>query len=1331
MTNETRHPDDDRKREPPIRRGLFIASVVFAVAFVVAVIGGGAVLLALLASGNPEISKTIVSAINGAIGTDSTQFVCKNVRGQVFGGASLEQPRLVVLTPDGPFVWARASRVRVQYDLLGLLFGKSRSFHVALDSLAVNLAHDRNGNIVMPRFATRPAPQGSGRETRITVAVRGGAFTYDRAEIAFGSIRGQGEINLGPGRSSLLVRNLEGQSAKPGRPGPMKIDGLLVAERGILRADPLEIGVGRSKVRSQVEWDLSAARVREGKLELEPLQLGEVLRVFDVADVDGVLRGEVEFAGTPADGTARACLAGTFEGEPIDTLLVDARSKPGSVALSGFRLRVRGAEATGKGVFETSGALHADLNVRGLNPAVLPWTDSDTELPDGSLSGQVRIEAHRTKPRPEATFVAVLEPGRLGKVTLNKGRLRVRMERNGAVSLDSAWVDIPGGRLAADGVLGPDRSLRASARAVLYDLAPSSPLLAPLVPTGGRGRLAVDFDGSLDRPTFHGQAHLFDGRFDNGLACDTLTVEAQGALRPELNLTADVGIQGLEAGGRPLGNVDAIARGGRTLHIDRYVQAIGDTVLTLKGSVAFGEGTTTATVDSLSLAAAEHRIQTRAPAKVVFLEKHLSVSGLTLDLDPGTLQADLDWNPGKGTIDARGTLDGLDLERVPELKRSGIAVGGRLRGEVLASGKIDDPDLSLRLSVARPAVERVVGDSLTLSLDYAPGVLTIDRADWMAGGSRLAVTGSARPRFTIEEWWRALGRKDRSWAGRVALALEATAESFELGRIAPADTVLKSLSGTATLRAKLSGTPAEPIIALEGKAPEVRFRDVSGEIPAVVASYERGRLTIERFDARSTGRSTSSIRGSLPINLALYAPSVLRKDDSLSLHAEIPDADLAIIPILLPELAAAAGRFSLSADAAGTPAHPRITGVLHVTKGRLRFAGREEILDQVAIDATFDETRLELTKATAQQGKKGRLSATGFWKWSTTSRPPEEPSGFGPRGEYSMKVKATDFTVTDRETYLMRVSGEFDVRNALDLAGAEVPSVVGHATVSKGELTLDLSKPPGDPGEPLPLLYYVTVDVPGNFFYRNLDAEVELESDGDLTFRNEGESDIALGVLQVRGGKYYVVTRQFGNLSGVINFNSPDRIDPEVDVRGETSLGTSEGSTKTVYLALSDRVSRLKVRVYDDENTPANDLWKALAFGVFVPTSGFQSGGGSGNGNEAAGVALPITNYLFQNVERWLGGAGFVDTIDLRSSASSGGKEATGAPVSVVGVGKYVTPQLYVKYSRDFSGDAGEQIDADYRVTRFLLLKGQQIRRPDDQTNPQEYNVDLKVRLEY
>ena len=70
--------------------------------------------------------------------------------------------------------------------------------------------------------------------------------------------------------------------------------------------------------------------------------------------------------------------------------------------------------------------------------------------------------------------------------------------------------------------------------------------------------------------------------------------------------------------------------------------------------------------------------------------------------------------------------------------------------------------------------------------------------------------------------------------------------------------------------------------------------------------------------------------------------------------------------------------------------------------------------------------------------------------------------------------------------------------------------------------------------------------------------------------------------------------------------------------------------------------------------------------------------------------------------------------------------------LGLVGVGKFVTRDLFLKYSSDFSGQSEQQITAEYRMTRHLLLRGQQILgRQSSNQSEQEFNLDLKIRVEY
>ena len=1024
---------------------------------------------------------------------------------------------------------------------------------------------------------------------------------------------------------------------------------------------------------------------------------------------------------------------GDYAGEPVDTLILDAHSRPGAVEISRVEVRVRDAAVQGQGVWNTQGSLAGTFAFQDVNPARLPWWQAPKEMPDGLLAGTAKIQAHRAKPRPDVAAVVELAESRFGKLAIHGGTLRIQSSPEGAVSVDSSFLELPGATVALHGVLASDRSL-GGIHGTIFDLHEFNPLLRPLGAEAGTGRVEARLAGTIDAPTFVSQGDLFGARLTNGLACDTMTVEAQGRLLPKLDLTGDVGARGLSVGSRALGNLDVTVSGGERLTIERYRQSLGDTLVTLHGVLSFASGGFRADLDSLAVHSGIHNLRNRGRVSVSSLEDHVRVEHLAFDLDPGVLEADIDWDPKGSTIDARGKVTGLDLARVQGFRDSTRArIGGWVEGEFQASGRIEDPIASISVRVDRPAWNGIVGDSLAVDINYVPGVLTVDRAEWVAGKSRASIAGTVRPRFTIEDLTKALEKHDPSWASRATLALEGTVGSFDLGLLAPVDTTLRTLQGEATLRVRATGTAAAPVLDLDVRAPTVGFRGVTGELVGLRMSYKDRRLQIGRCDVRQ-GEAISKVSGEIPIDLGLYAKERLSRTDPLSLSLRVPGGDLGVLPVLFPEIASASGRITATADVKGTARKPTVTGNVKLVDGKLRLAGRDEIIEGIELDAVFDQERLQITKMTARQGKKGSLSGTGWWRWPTVAPAPYEPPAIGPRGDYAFKIKATDFTTTDRLNYLFRLTGSLDIVNARNPAGAVVPSITGNVTIDKGELTIDLSKPAGEPGEPLPILYNINIDIPGNVFYRTLDAEVELESDGIVIFKNEGEGDLALGILNVRGGKYYILTRQFRNLQGTVNFNSPDRIDPEVNISADTTIPDPQ-ETHTVYLALSDRVSRLKVRVYDDKGTSPNDLWKALALGQFAPSAGV-----SVNTTEnTPGVALPISNYLFQNLEHVIGGTGFVDTIDLRSGASaqaSGGSTSTSSssPVSMVGVGKYVTPDLYLKYARDFSGTGEEQINADYRFTRHLLLKGQQINRKASSTgtqDAQEYSIDLKVRLEY
>lgn len=1308
---------------------------VLGVALVVLVISAAVgVLTSLLSGGNPALSRQVVLVLNRQIGTDSTRVEVDRVSGTLFRGAVLDRPRLIVKTSDGEVTWASARSVRVDYDLYGLLFTKNRSLTAVIDSPLVRLVHDRAGRVVFPKFASHPSRRGTGGTTRVSIAAKNGVFSLDWKRLRFTQVQGRGVLALGPGQSALVLEELSGLPDPAARSrGRVHAKGGMTVIGSDLRVDPLEVTYGDSRVRGSMDWDLRHGRAADGLLRLDPLRLADVSGLVGAGSADGRLRGELSFEGTPTEGKATACLTGTVNGETLDTLAVTAALAPKAITFSGLRVRARGAEATGGGVWTMNGPIAASLTFHGLDPGAVPWWKAPEGMPRGSLAGTARLLVRFLRPRATVAASVGLDQSRFGRLDIRQGLLHVATAPDGSTVLDSSWIDVPGGRLSGRAHLLRGETLEAHVVGTIEDLTALNRLMAPVAAQSGRGRVTADLTGSIRSPDFEARAALWDGRLTNGAAYDSLQVSAAGRLGEGGSARAYLSARGIRAGTRPLGNATASVAFGKRIVIERYVQSAGDSTLSFRGIVTPGREETTALLDSVVLTAGTLRFQNLEPVRLAIREGHVRSQSLPLDLRPGRADLAFDWDVSHGRIDADGRLSGVDVTRIPGLAASRDSLRGQLGGTFHVSGPFADPALNVEAQVLRPAWAGVTGDSLTVALAYAPGVLRIDRARWAADDGRAALTGTIRAPVSLEAWLRGIAKRDESWAKNAALDLDARVDSLDLSLLAPADTSLRSLEGTATFTAHVTGTGLSPVAAINATSPRILYRGIEGAVTGAELNYAERSLHITRLDVTQSG-SISSITGQIPVDLSIFAKERLLRDRPLQLTLRVTDADFKLASVIYPAyVASSAGKFSVMAGVSGTARAPAIQGTVRLKDATVRFAGREEVVSRIQIEGAFDQNQLTITSMAGAQGTKGTLTGSGTWQWGGLTGK-AVPVAAGPPGKYQFKVNAANFTVTDRETYAMQLTGTFTIANGRTEGGRQIPFITGASTLSKGNLTLDLAATDREEVV-LPFHYDVSVDVPQGLFYRTVDSEVELQ--GNLRLVNKGNGNLALGTMTVRKGRYYLFTREIQNLTGDFIFNSLDRTDPELAVDGETTIPVSKGSPTVIKVSLTGRASRPEVHLWDpnpDSRLTQADLWRMLTYGQLSPSIATGEAEAGGNGGIGGGVPLPIQAYLFRNAERWLSESGWIDTFDLGTGGRAGGEVGTGPiDVGIVGAGKYVTRDLYINYSREFSGAEEKRLGAEYRVTRHLLLKGE---RTDRNATPgsrpaEEYNLDLKVRLEY
>ena len=87
---------------------------------------------------------------------------------------------------------------------------------------------------------------------------------------------------------------------------------------------------------------------------------------------------------------------------------------------------------------------------------------------------------------------------------------------------------------------------------------------------------------------------------------------------------------------------------------------------------------------------------------------------------------------------------------------------------------------------------------------------------------------------------------------------------------------------------------------------------------------------------------------------------------------------------------------------------------------------------------------------------------------------------------------------------------------------------------------------------------------------------------------------------------------------------------------------------------------------------------------------------------------------------------GFVDEVDIETEG------ALGEFTPIVGVRKWVTPELSVQYRQGLSGTYEQELGVELRLRRALYLRGAMSNDYlRSRGSTQEYNLDLKFRLSY
>ena len=1247
-----------------------------------------------------------------------------DIKGNPFTGVRLLDTRVRFRDGDLPPLLS-AHTIQVHYSALGLLRGRS-PITLELEQPVVRLARGPDGKLRLPRWKSEPkvGPFRPGRGLDLRIQIARGSLRVPRglegiegctleAHVETGG-RARATIERmswtqGPYASQLLSLRAEVTEGDSVRclVRELRTQDVELKGRAAYAPTTREYAIGLEVAR--VRWAWLSQVFKNGVLDV-PGEGRFVAHAVCGARTRGDFTGSFDWSGLPIEGHGR--FEGGREGWTVEPL--SAQSKAGDL---------EGRFTYSSSNWEVSGDVRHGQPARWDVLHLKGW-------PAGDLNGWFRylVVAHGTD-----DLKARLTSSQLAGWRADSAQVAMTFPEG---QPDTFRVDMVrrGGAMTLTGVTG------AEGWSGRYQIAGLPLEEWPDGRASGIRGIALRGEGTVD---VH-KGELQVGGALEGRSTDWFGARLEGwrleEMRGRLLPTPDLECRAV------LGNVTflgvhfdsaaaAVRLGDRTLAIEDLAGHAGDTLVTAAGRAAWDKDHWDLTLNRAAAKSTQFDWTADPPLALAGDPRGVSFERMLAHDGDARLDISGRWAAPGGTYSFRGRGDKLGLGRL------GLPPAWQLEGESDVTLAVDGisgaPRWRFDASARAPGTRGHRAETAVLALSGGPGELEVRslRLDVREGSLQASgkVERAAHPwpdtltAAGVEKWIADAG----AWQGSVRTS------SFPLEHVQGLVPAARDWGGRLDATLEVGGSPGQPRLDLRAEARPFSWRDYHVDYASVRAAFNDRRLTVDQVQV-SRGGVQSSASGEMPLRLGLGVTPEL-PDEPMSWRVDAPSGDLAVIPLFLPQIGAAAGHFDMSVKVAGTPRHPQLNGIARVRDGVLRLATREEELRD--LDAVFrlDPSGVHLDSLRARQGDRGRITGHGDVKLK----------GLALDG-YRFDLSLVDFTAVETGIYAAEFDGDFVVTNGPRVHGTVLPQVTGNAEIRHAIVLIDFANQTeaeqlAATTQSLFWTYRVQVSATSNMHWQPPDGDIEFSA--DLTVEQTRDSLIVYGDMRALRGTYWFLSNRFDVTKADLTFDNLSGVNPTLDVEAVTRVrqpGTQATCTSKGAEDITAKITgRSSEPVVALSSSP--DDWEENC--ILSQLTGFAGG------LSAESVGDPLDSYLTQAINRQLSAEmsrtfnGYINEWVLERER---GGLLTGEGDVFVGVGIPVNRNLQVRYrqrvpglEREYGGTGKPQdpferdVEAEYRLNRFFYITtelkqrriltgstGQVVGTPD-------FNVNLKARWEY
>lgn len=558
----------------------------------------------------------------------------------------------------------------------------------------------------------------------------------------------------------------------------------------------------------------------------------------------------------------------------------------------------------------------------------------------------------------------------------------------------------------------------------------------------------------------------------------------------------------------------------------------------------------------------------------------------------------------------------------------------------------------------------------------------------------------------------------------LSVGIDIAIERLELGSL-PLDSIVSTdISGMADGFFSLKGKPQYPQFSSSLLVSGFQLDTLMLDSIQIQAAYTENQL---KSEASITGYNQRllQVNGQIPLHLSLTdSVTLLKNDNSLLVFAHASIKDLSFFRSFLPSGLQIDGMTGLKLDVRNTIANPDFSGSVTFSEGKLSYPAYGVNYRNVILNGKFDQSHLLIDTVWIESGNgflymEGKVGLTGLDSLGIES--------------IDLDLRANRFTVTNGPQAEMVVSSQFNLAGRPDAAKFN-----GNMRIERGLINLDalmaqFGMVTDDPNPPLLIdaleskqglmgdtltikteeTIFNEVDffknlrgefdihIPGNTWVRGKDINMELT--GNIKAIKEGVQTDLFGTLEVRRGHYMVYGKRLEVETGQIELTGGSQINPILNIEVAYSFRDREKQLRKLMLNVTGRALQPEIQFYlDGSRIEEKDGMAYLVFGRSMDelTQGEQSSVDYNMSDLGKSLALGQLSGLVQGaLQSSLG----LDVVDI-----SGDDNWTTGNVTL---GKYLTRNLFLSYSRNFAFDKKnkiahpDEVILEYQIFKWLYLQ--------------------------